>query len=62
MNDESQKNPEERAARDGAKVPNGKDAILDRGFAALRQLRDSTKAEVLPERLRAVVEKLRRQG
>ncbi|MEX1306364.1 MAG: hypothetical protein WEA84_14510 [Rhodovibrionaceae bacterium] len=37
------------------------DARIDQGFADLKRLRNSTAKEELPERLKRVVEKLRRQ-
>ena len=61
MSNRPQKKPKERATRDGAAGEDGRDAVLERGFSALRQLRESTRAEALPERLKAVVEKLRRR-
>lgn len=68
MSDESQKTPGKadrrngEARRDGDDAHYGHDDRLERGFDALRQLRESTKREALPERLRAVLEKLRRQN
>jgi hypothetical protein len=38
-----------------------RDAELEQGFASLRGLRNSTAREELPERLKHVVEKLRRR-
>lgn len=39
----------------------GEASQLEQGFAALRELRESTRKEDLPARLKAMVERLRRQ-
>lgn len=61
MSDEPHRKSQETEAGNGRHDPCGGDVEMERGFAALRELCDSTKREGLPPRIRIVMERLRRQ-